>query len=590
MEARSSRIVRLHADVVEQIAAGEVVDRPAAVVKELVENAVDAGARRIEVELHGGGQSLIRVTDDGCGMSAAELELSVERHATSKLRRLSDLQELRTLGFRGEGLSSVAAVSRLTLVSRQAGSEAGSRLQVEGGRLMETGPAGCAIGTRVEVRELFFNTPARRKFLKSSTTEVALVGELLGSLACAAPGVRFGWRPEGRAGFDLPGSESRLERAQALLGQRGGRLRGGVVEEQGLRVEVCLSAATQSLGSPRGLMLLVNGRPVRDRPLLQAVLAGYGELLPRGRYPVGVVHVDVPPELVDVNVHPQKFEVRFADAAAVYRLIRRCALELVSGAPSRAEEPPARVYRLTDEGAAAAERGDARRLAAAARFWSAQRRPPGVAEGLEKQVGREVWAGLRVIGRAGTRLLVCEAGGELVLLDLRRLRGVLFEAQLKEELARPTSPGRALDPPRSLTLDEGQGALLRRRVALLERLGFALEPFGGEGWVLRAVPRPLAELDPERIFEVALEELARLGERPTGLADGPERLCALLARRAARLETRLPTPHDLLAELREMGLSFEELAAELHAARAHGARDLPGVRLRLEALFEEDEG
>lgn len=318
-------ILVLPADLASQIAAGEVVERPASAVKELVENALDAGATRCDVAIEGGGITSIRVADDGRGMSEADARLAVERHATSKLRAFSDLRQVATFGFRGEALPSIASVSRFTLRTRTMEEPAGIELQLEGGGAPALRPAGLAVGTEIWVRDLFFNVPARRKFLRSTGTESGHVVDTVEALALARPDVTFTVTRDGRQVREWLRAASRGDRVRDWLedvplipcaGQRGP-----------LGVEAWISRPEQARTGAGGLRLLVNGRVIRDRALAMTVAQAYGSALERGRYPRGAVYLDLPRELVDVNVHPQKTEVRFVDpravADALYHLLSR---------------------------------------------------------------------------------------------------------------------------------------------------------------------------------------------------------------------------------------------------------------------------
>ncbi|HEY8120640.1 MAG TPA: DNA mismatch repair endonuclease MutL, partial [Myxococcota bacterium] len=318
------RIERLDSAVVDQIAAGEVVERPASVVKELVENAVDADARRVRVELRGGGRDLIAVTDDGFGMSAADARLALERHATSKLRALDDLLGIASFGFRGEALPAIASVSRLRLRTRARGAEAGVEIDVDGGVLLGERACGAAEGTRVEVAELFGNVPARRKFLKSAGTEWGHISDWLGRAALALPQIHFDVAREDHAAFSWPAVADPVERIAAVLGEEDAAALVAAEHEAGelaLRAFVSRPEAHRATGA--GIHLFVNGRPVRDRLLRHALLQSYRDVLPRGRFPSAVLFLRVAAGGVDVNVHPAKWEVRFADPNAVHRLVER---------------------------------------------------------------------------------------------------------------------------------------------------------------------------------------------------------------------------------------------------------------------------
>ncbi|MEZ4339317.1 MAG: DNA mismatch repair endonuclease MutL [Sandaracinaceae bacterium] len=317
-----ARIHVLDDALADQIAAGEVVERPASVVKELVENALDAGARTITVEIEAGGTVDITVTDDGQGMDPDDAALAIRRHATSKIRSLDDLMRIGTLGFRGEALPSIASVSRFELTTRERDAMAGTRVRVEGGAAPEVEPIGRAPGTTVRVRDLFFNVPARRKFLKSVGTESARVAEIVRRAALAHPSIRFVLRRDGRRSGEYLPAGSRRERARMVIGDTT-RLDAIEGERDGVRVEAMLGAPEKARAGAGALHLFVNGRPVRDRALSRAVAFAYGSVLPPGRYPVGVVHVDLDPQEVDVNVHPQKSEVRFARGREVLEAITR---------------------------------------------------------------------------------------------------------------------------------------------------------------------------------------------------------------------------------------------------------------------------
>jgi DNA mismatch repair protein MutL len=373
MEAHAIQVLPDH--VIDQIAAGEVIERPASVVKELVENALDAGARQVTVEIERGGRELIRVLDDGTGMSAGEARMALVRHATSKLRGLDDLATLSTMGFRGEALPSIAAVSRLTLTTRarSAPDQPGTRLIVEAGRIETEEAAASPPGTLLEVRDLLFNLPARLKFMKGEATETAHVSEAMARLAMAFPGVHFRLRSRGRTVLDAPPHGDGYERARAVLGARAsgkdGRLHRAARAEGRTRVEAFLGAPELALTTTRGMHIYVGRRWVRDRGLVHAVLHGYGELIARGRYPTAVLFVDVDGPDVDVNVHPQKLEVRFADAPSVYAAVRHAVRDAVAQAPWLGE-PSAAGWIAATSGMAGDGPGGAGRVSEVAREYA----------------------------------------------------------------------------------------------------------------------------------------------------------------------------------------------------------------------------
>jgi DNA mismatch repair protein MutL len=310
-----ARVQRLPEELANQIAAGEVVERPASVIKELVENCLDAGATRVQVDVEGGGVELLRVVDDGVGMSEEDALLAVERHATSKIGEFDDLLKLATYGFRGEALPSIASVSRFLLKSRSRDAEAGVELRIEAGAPPQIRPSGAAFGTTIEVRDLFFNVPARRKFLKAAGTESAHISDVIENIALASPQLTITLRRDGRLSREWLKRATKAERAREtfeneelaeLTGTRGD-----------LQILALLGRPERARASGSALKLFVNGRPIRDRVLQRAVSQAYGSVLEPGRFPLGVVFLDLPADQVDVNVHPQKAEVRFADARGV---------------------------------------------------------------------------------------------------------------------------------------------------------------------------------------------------------------------------------------------------------------------------------
>jgi DNA mismatch repair protein MutL len=546
-EAGPPRIVVLPADVVNQIAAGEVVERPAAVVKELVENALDAGARRVDVEVERGGLQRIRVVDDGCGMTAVEARLSLERHATSKLRVADDLCRVRTMGFRGEALPSIASVSRLTLTTRPAKADQGCELVVEGGAVRSEQPAAIRAGTAVEVRDLFYNTPARLKFLKSSATEAAHVTEAVSRLALGVPDVQLTLTHDGRSALELASCRDRLERSRLALGHRGERLLLATLADGDLAVEACLAPPDQTSRTAHSVVVLVNRRFVRDRAVLHAVTSGYGELLATGRFPTAVVYIDIEPSALDVNVHPQKVEVRFADPARVVGAVQRCVRQQLARA-AWLEAAPARggrAYPLRAEGAGGYEEHRRRLQEATRRFWSARWASEslsayGAELADEGDAGLGFFARLRVLGQLSATYLVCEATreGELVLVDQNAARERVTFEQLRLAASAGPVPSQRLLVPTTLQLEPPLDAAVDAHLAALRELGFEIELFGRASWVVRGVPAELRGAEPGALLRDVLDELAASAEpaaaegRTGASRAAGERLEAVLARMA----------------------------------------------------------
>jgi len=519
---------------VNRIAAGEVVERPASVVKELVENALDAGAKRIEVVTDGGGRRLIRITDDGAGMSRADLALAVERHATSKLPE-DDLLDIRTLGFRGEALPSIGAVARLSITTRQAGAPNAWAIAVDGGAKSEVKPAALSEGTRVEVRDLFYATPARLKFLKTDRTESEAIRDVVRRLAMSRPDVAFTLAGEERApvtwGAAPPGLAGRLARLGDVLGTdfranavdvRGGR--------EGLTVEGYAALPTYSKGNALSQYLFVNGRPVRDRLLLGAVRGAYADYLPRDRHPVVALFVTVTPREVDVNVHPAKTEVRFRDSGLVRSSIVRALQEALARDAQRV---------ATTGGAATVA---AFRPNAAPRGWTWRASPsrPLATDGATALAGfAEAAQAAFDTGApmADARVAVAEAAPDLLDRPLGAARAQLHETyivaqtrdgivivdqhaaherivyeRMKAALERSGVARQILLIPEIVELDEADVERLTARADELGKFGLAIEPFGPGAVAVSETPSLLGEVDAQGLVRDLAEHMAEWDE------------------------------------------------------------------------------
>ncbi len=477
-----------------QIAAGEVVDRPASALKELVENALDAGARAIQVELSGGGADRIQVSDDGMGMTPADMRLAIERHTTSKLAREEDLQHVRTLGFRGEALAAICAVSRAQFVSRPAGGEAGHRLAVEGGCVISDEPAARAVGTTVELKELFFNVPARRKFLQAPVSEARHALGALRRLVLARPDVHYTVSSEGRRVLAAPPARDPGGRVGQLYGSEfSEQLLQVELEEEGLALTALLGPPELVRGTRTDQHLLLSGRPVRPGALGAAVYNAYRPYLARGRHPVFFLYIEVDPELVDVNVHPRKEEVRFRAERAVSDLVRRAAVRALGGAPS-VRHP--------------VHTGDRWQVADAVRASAPTPQASLVAD--ERQ--SEEW---RLLGQIKKGYLVVETSEGLEVVDQHAAHErVLYEAfDEGEEVV-----AQAFLVPVQIDVPFDQVEALEQAIPDLARLGVVLEPFGMGALLLRAWPAALAERQAALGFRDPLLAAAELyrsrGERP----------------------------------------------------------------------------
>ena len=519
------RIRKLPDALVNKIAAGEVVERPASAVKELVENALDAGARVIGVDLRDGGAALIRVADDGHGMTVEELPVALERHATSKLGRDEDLEAIATLGFRGEALAAICAVSRFTVTSRARAAAEGLRLAGEGGVVGQRLEVPAEVGTSIEVHDLFFNTPARLKFLKAATTELSASLRIVAQLALAHPSVQFRVTNNGRASLTAPEAVDLRQRIGALwTWQTAERLLLVDRTEHGVGVSGWASPPDVTRGGRDDIVVIVNSRPVRDPALLQAVLAAYRPLLPRDRFPLVVLTVTMAPADVDVNVHPTKAWVRFRQPRVVQEMVVAAlheALRRPGVVPTFGGEAPSWPAGAASVGGAAPAEQHALFQEPAAPYAA-------------RRFGR-------VLGQVQETFIVSTTEEEVFFLDQHVVHErVLFE-QVRDQLDAGPLASQALLFPETLELGPAARALLERWREPLERLGFAFEGFGGDAVVLRAVPTLLKGDEPKRLIEGAVEELAD----PKVSAPTLDRALAFVACRAAIKANTPLTPEEM---------------------------------------------
>jgi len=497
------RVRRLPSALIDQIAAGEVVERPASVVKELIENALDAGATRLRVELRDGGRALCAVTDDGSGMSPADARLALERHATSKLAHQDDLARIASYGFRGEALPAIAAVSTLRLRTRSANDETGIEICVEGGVRRSERAVGAPVGTRVEVVELFGNVPARRKFLKAESTEWGHASDWIARTALARPAVHFDVARDDRPVSSWPAVADPLDRVAAVLGEREAAALLAVDSTEGrVRTYGWVSRPDRHRSSLAGVYLFVNGRPVRDRVLQHALVDCYRDVLPRGRFPSAVLFVDLPFEAVDVNVHPAKWEVRFADARAAHRwigdavrggLARRSWL----GGAAAPDPTPARAG-FGAGTASFAQRGEAGRSPSDWLFAGARAPVDPAAPAASERAGNAPvrFGELRLLGQLLATYLLVEGKQDLLLVDQHAAHErVLYEQLRASWLARGVER-QPLLAPLAVQLEPRALAVLAERAEDAARLGFEIEPFGDDTIAVRTVPALLAGRDP----------------------------------------------------------------------------------------------
>jgi DNA mismatch repair protein MutL len=585
-------------DLVNRIAAGEVIERPASAVKELVENAIDAGARRVEVALRDGGKSFISVSDDGAGMDRDELALAVERHATSKLPG-DDLVHIATLGFRGEALPSMGAVARLTLTSRKAGAGDAWSLTVDGGAKGAPQPAALAAGTRVELRDLFFATPARLKFLKQSRTETGHAQDSIARLAMAHPGIAFTLTDDDRVllrlaapskdllAGDLPDdfAAARLQRLGALIGRDFADNAVAVdARREGLRLTGHAGLPTFNRPTASAQYLFVNGRPVRDRLLHGAVRGAYQDFLARDRHPAVVLFLEIPPEEVDVNVHPTKAEVRFRDAALVRGLIvgalRHALAEAghraattVAGATLASFRPgdgnvvpaPGTARGWPGRGGSFLPRGFGEQVAAAFAPFPTTDGTAALAgiDGLSAPPSREMGgasgaapdAAAFPLGVARAQLhetyVVAQTADGIVIVDQHAAHERIVYERMKQALAGGGVARQGLLIPEVVELDDRAAERLAARAGELAELGLVVEPFGVGAVVVREVPALLGQADVQGLVKDLADEIAELGAA-LSLKERLGEVCGTMACHGSVRAGRRLAPAEMDALLRQM--------------------------------------
>ncbi|MBI2524893.1 MAG: DNA mismatch repair endonuclease MutL [Candidatus Rokubacteria bacterium] len=535
-----------------KIAAGEVVERPASVVKELVENSIDAGSARIALELRDAGRQLVRVSDDGTGMTAEELGCALLRHATSKIADEADLEAIRTLGFRGEALPAICAVSRFSLLSCPGGAGTGTLLRGEGGVAGDPMSVPAPSGTTVEIADLFFNTPARLKFLKGARAELAAVLRLLQALALAHPEIHFRATHDGKPVLSAPRAATLRERVGALHGfDLAGRMLEVERASHGARLSGLVAPPQAAGGSREAITFLVNGRPIRDALLTQTLLEAYRPMLAREQFPAAVISLTLPPQEIDVNVHPTKAWVRFRAPRVIQDMLFLAVQEALRsaqvvqpqpglGGPA-AGRPDAGVQGPAGDGAGSLPTGPATTTAQAALFMEEAPTPARDRFGT-------------VVGQLQETFLVSATDEEVFFIDQHVAHErVLFE-RLQADLVGDTLPAQELLFPQVLELPPAEAAQLAEWAPTLGRLGFALEGFGGASVLLRSVPVLLGGREPGPLIQRMLEEVAAPGRE--GEAPLLDRALAFVACRAA---IKAPAP----LEREEM----RRLIADLGAAR-----------------------
>jgi DNA mismatch repair protein MutL len=582
--------------VASQIAAGEVVERPASAVKELIENALDAGARRIDAAIERGGAGAIVVSDDGCGMGREDAIVALRRHATSKIRSAADLSAIRTLGFRGEALASIASVSRMVLRTRRAEDPAGTEIVSAGGNIEQVRECAIAPGTQIEVRDLFFNTPARLKFLKTVATEQGAIAEALQRLALANHRVAFTLAADGRTLFDLPRAASALERARQILGEKlASRMLAFDAAREAMRVGGFATMSQESFATPRMIFTFVNGRAVRDKMLARAISQAYQTLLPRGRYPAVILFVALGHDEVDVNVHPMKTEVRFRRSGAVFETVYRALRERLSDqtepaagtAPRSAPASPgsdaplaavaaepnppeheARAETPNGAGADAShpahqDRNDAARplrlVPDAARSAVAQRalglgfarNAPAADDERGIQATVPIYSRLRMLGQLFAGYIVLENDDGLLLVDQHAAHERVTYERLRAELRDGGIRVQAMLAPVTIELSPARAGQIQAALPELRAMGFDVEPFGPAALLLKGTPAAFGPEGGARLLSDMIDSMGESGWRMNGEAAFEGLLKQLACHGSVRVGRALEPAeiHALLAEL-----------------------------------------
>jgi DNA mismatch repair protein MutL len=581
--ARRIRVLPDH--LANQIAAGEVVERPASVVKELVENALDAVATRIDISVGHGGKTEIRVADDGCGMGRDDALLAFDRHATSKIATAEDLAAIHTLGFRGEALPSIASVSRLVLETAEQGG-IGTRVRVTAGRIAAVEECARQPGTSVEVRNLFLNVPARAKFLRSAAVETRAVGEIVVALALANLSTAFRLESNGRALVELPPAGDLASRVAALWGDDAARrmLALEAHGEDGASVAGLIERPDAAASGPRRVHLFLGGRPVRDRGIVAAAERAYRTTVPMGARPSLLLYLAVPDGAVDVNVHPTKAEVRFRERARIEALVETAVRSALSGASSAAtlDRRPAlpQLQRATPRAAPAVVPQQPGQLA----LFVATARPapdPDAAAGTAA-AGADAADGVAepkqrpALWQVHDTYILAETRSGLIIIDQHSAHErILFEA-LMADFAAAGQPGQRLLFPLTLRLTPAEHGIVDSNAALFERAGYEIEPFGGRTVIVHAAPNPHPYFDAERCLRDMLAELTAGSELTRAAKNQHERIAMLFACKGAIKAGQRLSPL-------EMERLFEQLfATELPYHDVHGRPTI--IRLSIEEL------
>lgn len=624
-----SKIRVLPEHLANQIAAGEVVERPASVVKELLENSLDAGATRIEVEIEGSGTRLIRVIDNGHGMDEDDILLSLERHGTSKIRTEEDLHAISSLGFRGEAIPSIGSVSILSITSRTKDADLGYKVELKYGKLVKSHDQGCRVGTIIEIRNLFGNTPARKKFLRTARTEQNHIDEVIKNYSLVAPEVSFILRIDGRTTIDL-GSGQKLSQRLSKIMRYGDDFLPVSYTEEGNLVSGLLVSPEKVNPGPARVRIFVNGRAIKDRMVIHAAAEGMRGFLMKGKNPAGLISLTLPPADIDVNVHPAKHEIRFKNSRAIHGLVQRAIVQTMhesqqhlqsaifhgteGGSPQgyestepelNPEEPPHNLEgqviplfqspqpipsptpykKLTDKALGLAEKEVVEFYthppngAAACKvpgpsiptktFASPQPpplagdindAPPPLPEEVEStepapkgQTTRN--HGLTILGQVDTLYIFCKAAHGIIVIDQHAAHERLLYEKLKKHFSENSMVKQNLLFPETVELSLFQGSLVEKHLEDIERMGFSLREFGGDSYVISAIPALAGQIAPQKIFFDVLEQFGTDGQNKKNAGDMLDTVLATMACRAAVKAGTVLSHREIESLLEEMAVA-----------------------------------
>jgi DNA mismatch repair protein MutL len=546
----SSKIKILSEDLIAQIAAGEVVERPASVVKELMENSIDAGATSIVVDIKAGGMDSIRVMDDGCGMSKEDALLATERYATSKVQNEEDLYAIQTLGFRGEALPSIASVSKMRLITRDNASQVGTEVSRETGTEVRVSDAGSPVGTSVEVKKLFYNTPVRRRFLKSVGTEFFHIHRIVDQMALSKPDIQFRLIHDGREVLNVPKTDELSIRIEAILGRETYE---GLIpvefQDESISLRGYIGRPTLTVSTARSIFTYVNGRFVRDRTVNRSIFDAYRALIPRDRYPIAILFMDISPHRIDVNVHPTKREIRFRDQERVYRSIHLALQSKLKAVP-----------------------GDERISRAVETYWQEKGGSGGIGEVTGKYGRKEgegversfvfpefsqedqpggFYSSLLPLAQIGGTYIVCQGPKGMVLIDQHAAHERILFEKLQRQLENATIVRQVLLFPLTVEVSHAEEHILGAYKDQLDELGMEIEAFGGNTFVVKSVPQVVAVEDIGSLLKDIMGELASEGRAFEGKAI-TERILSTMACHGAIRANRMLRDEEMQALLHDL--------------------------------------